>query len=72
MAAEALQPDPPQFRVRVMHISQAADLYLGELARQGRTVRTLASYRLDRRRSMETVRGLDWGANVAEEVETHG
>ncbi len=28
--------------------------------------------RLDRRRSMETVRGLDWGANVAEEVETHG
>jgi integrase/recombinase XerC len=32
-------------RMRIMIISQATDLYLGELARQGRTPRTIASYR---------------------------
>ncbi len=39
MTAEALTVAPPSFRVRIMTTSQAADLYLGELARQGRTPR---------------------------------
>src|SRR5690242_3774068 len=37
------QPSPD--RVRVMTTSHAADLYLGELARQGRTQRTIGTYR---------------------------
>jgi site-specific recombinase XerD len=45
VAAETLTEHEPSFRVRVMTTSQAADLYLGELARQGRTQRTIASYR---------------------------
>lgn len=45
MSAEMLQANVPEFRVRIMTTSQAADLYLGELARQGRTQRTIASYR---------------------------
>src|SRR5690242_5227319 len=43
-AIETCAVEPPAYRVRVMQISYAADLYLGELARQGRTPRTLASY----------------------------
>jgi site-specific recombinase XerD len=45
MSAATLQADVPEFRVRVMTTSHAADLYLGELVRQGRTQRTIASYR---------------------------
>jgi site-specific recombinase XerD len=45
MSAETLQAATPEFRVRVMTTSHAADLYLGELVRQGRTQRTIASYR---------------------------
>jgi site-specific recombinase XerD len=45
VTAEALTLLDPGPRVRVMDTSHAADLYLGELARQGRTPRTLASYR---------------------------
>lgn len=43
MTAMTLVPAPE--RVRVMTISYAADLYLGELARQGRSPRTLDRYR---------------------------
>ena len=45
MSSHALTTLEPGFRVRVMTTSYAADLYLGELARQGRTQRTIASYR---------------------------
>jgi hypothetical protein len=45
MTAETLTAPEPSFRVRIMTTSQAADLYLGELARQGRTQRTIQSYR---------------------------
>lgn len=41
----ALEITPQPEKVRVMTISHAVDLYLGELARQGRTPRTLDSYR---------------------------
>jgi integrase/recombinase XerD len=44
MSEIAFQVEPEPERVRIMTTSQAADLYLGELARQGRTPRTLASY----------------------------
>jgi site-specific recombinase XerD len=42
---ELLEATPASGRVRIMTTSHAADLYLGELARQGRTQRTIASYR---------------------------
>jgi hypothetical protein len=45
MSTETLTALERSFRVRIMTTSQAADLYLGELARQGRTQRTIQSYR---------------------------
>lgn len=44
MTAAGLQIAPESGRLRLMTISNAVDLYLGELARQGRAPKTLASY----------------------------